>query len=543
MSEWDRVGGCVQVSGDPPLPPMPQTLLAIAAIAAAGLLTLSQGQAVHSTTESVMRDQFELTVAGTLLHTLEFADARAFDQATTPAALRARYGLPDSMTAEELSNVTFDDFANLPVSAFETTAHFGGEACNVEDPWKTPACDDADDLDGGEWQEVRFETPDGHPLPVEVRASVVYVEANAPDVPVPGPTYHKRVEVFARTTAFKSRSEPVEIALRRVISYDPVVAAEYLRRSIRVVDGPACEGEAAWLSEKGRLEGALGQARASQATTSAPVGRLGDALAASERALTDAQGVLDDAVGARNEAQRRVLAAQAARTEAEAAGAAAAASRTAAGRALATAQSAAAAAQTRAATAQGGAVTARQAAERARAARDAAYDAAVGSYYSGTVVYNGVRYWRSAAARDAFNALADRYYQDRDAAAAAETAAVDAEAAAGVATADAQRAADAADRARDAFDVADAAASVAQAAAAAAAARAQADYDAGIAARTAAAAQVTAATSALDQARSAVARDRAALAEAEAAADAVDQRVADAEAALAAHAAGRPDCA
>ena len=527
----------------PAAPVMPQTLLAIAAIAAAGLLTLSQGRSVHSTTESVMRDQFELTVAGTLLHTLEFADARAFDEATTPEKLRARYGLPDSMTAEELNAITFDDFADLPASAFSATTAFGGVECNVEDPWKTRTCDDVDDLHGGDWQEVRFQTPDGHPLPVEVRASVVYVDPDFPDVPVVGPTYHKRVEVFARTTAFRNQNQPVEIALQRVISYDPAVAAEYLRRSIRVIDGPTCAGRAEWLSEKGRLESALAQARASQATTSAPVKGLENALGASERALVDAQGTLDDAVADRDGAQRRVLAAQSARESAQASLDAAAASRDAARQSLTEAEEALDAARRRVVTAQGAAVTAREAAESAKATRDASYTAAVDAYYSGTVVYNGVRYWRSGTARSTFETLADRYYADRDAAAAAETAAIAAEAAAGAAAADAQRAEAAADAQRAATEAAEAAATTAEAAASAAVAQAQADYDAAIADRTAAAARVSAATAAVAQAQAAADRDREALDAATAAVQAVDQQVADAEAALAAHAADRPDCA
>ena len=527
---------------------MPQTLLAIAAITAAGFLTLSQSRSVHGTTESVMRDQFELAVAGTLLHTLEFADARAFDEATTPGALRARFGLPDSMTAEERDAISFDDFAGLPASVFSDVGEFGGEECNVQEPWESPDCDDVDDIDGGAWQRVEFETPDGHPLPVEVRASVVYVDAEAPDVPIPGPTFHKRIEVSARTTAFEGLdggvSRPLEVKLRRVISFDPAVAAEYVRRSIHLKDGPSCVGAGPWRSDLGRLEEALAQARAMQATTASPLAGLRAALATSEAGLASARGALTAAVAARDAAQRDVLAAQSALTAAQDALTAADAPLDAAQSALTAAEAASTAARSRSDAAQGAAATARATARDARETRDAAYATAVDLYVTGTyVARDGNRYWRSYAARDAFYAAADRYYDARDAADAAEAAVVEAEAVAGSAAADAARAEAAAATAQSAYDDAVATAAAARDAANAAIDRAEADHAAAVAARTAAAAVVSAQTAAVAQAEAAAAADRAALDDAEAAATAVDDQVAAAQAALDAHRAARPACA
>ena len=524
---------------------MPQTLLAIAAITAAGFLTLSQSQSVHGTTESVMRDQFELAVAGTLLHTIEFADARAFDEATTPGALRARYGLPDSMTAEERDAITFDDFADLPATLFSDPTAFGGETCNVKEPWETPDCDDLDDLHGGAWQEVNFETPDGHPLPVEVRASVVYVDAAAPDVPVATPTFHKRIEVEARSTTFKGGGRPLEVRLRRVISFDPAVAAEYVRRSIHVREGgAACEGEGAWLSELDRLRAGLAQARALQATTAAPRDGLRTALDASEGGLAAARNALAAAKAARDAAQHDVLTAQGARDAAQTALDAANAPLTAAQTALTTAQNAHATAQNRAHTTRGAATTARNTATDAKATRDAAYTTAVDLYTTGTYIgHGGYRYWRSYAARDAFNAAADRYYAARDTATAAEAAAVEAEAVAGRAAADAAAAETAAASAQTAYDAARRTATAATAAAAAAIAQAEADLDAAVAARTAAAAVVSAETAAVAQAEAAVDADRDALAAVEASVAAADEQVAEAQAALDAHDVARPVCA
>lgn len=326
---------------------MPQTLLALAAISIAGYLSLSQNEALHSTTDSVVRDQFELTVAGTLLHTMEFADARAFDEATTPAALRARYGLPEEMARADRDTITYDDLQDIVAADFSEASAFGGVVCNVEEPWQSVGCDDLDDIDAGSWQEVVFETIDATPLPVEVRAQVDYVEADAPDVPVAHRTFHKRVEVHARTTALQGRGgadRPVEVTLRRVISFDPVVAAEYLRRSILAVDGEACEDEA-WTETQGLLQAALAAAQEAHISASA-------SLAVAQTGLADAQAV----------------------------------------------------AQTTA------------------TARDAAYDAAVDQYYASTVVYGGVRYWRSASHRDAFYEVRDAYYDAVDVAAEAAAA-------------------------------------------------------------------------------------------------------------------------
>ena len=333
----------------PPAPraAMPQTLLAIAAIAAAGLLTLSQGRSVHATTESVMRDQFELTVAGTLLHTMEFADARSFDEATTPEKLRARYGLPEEMTRADRDTITYDDLQDIAVLDFAEASSFGGVVCNVEEPWQSIDCDDLDDIDAGAWQEVVFETSDAAPLSVEVRATVDYVEADAPDVPVSHRTFHKRIEVQARTTDLKSASgedRPIEVALRRVISFDPAVAAEYLRRSIRVIDGEACVNEE-WETQLGLLQAALTAAQEAQVSASASLTLAQDGLATAQATAT--------------------------------------------------------------ATA---------------AAKDAAYDDLVDQYYASTVVWEGVRYWRSASHRDLFYAVRDDYYAARDAADAAAAA-------------------------------------------------------------------------------------------------------------------------
>ncbi len=249
---------------------MPQTLLAISAIIIAGFLTLSQSEVSRRTTEAVITDQFELAVAGTLLHTMEFVDSRAFDEATTPQKLIARLGLKGKrMTAAERDTISFDDLLLIQTDHLSLPSSFGEGQCDIEAPPST--CDDIDDIADGVWRAVDLKTPEGDPLPVEVKVDVVYVKAGADDeidTPVGGSerTFHKRVEVIARSNVIKTPgggTRPIQVALRRVISFDPEVAAEYLRREI-ALDGAGltCEAEVgSWNTRAGELRDALAAAQ------------------------------------------------------------------------------------------------------------------------------------------------------------------------------------------------------------------------------------------------------------------------------------------
>lgn len=602
---------------------MPQTLLAIAAIVAAGFLTLSQSRAVHSTTEAVMRDQFELAAAGALLHTLEFADARAFDEATTPEALRTRYHLLSSMSEAERDTISLDDLGDITPADFSDLAAFGGVVCNVQEPWQSTACDDLDDLHGGEWQEVDFKTMDGHPLPIEVRGRVVYVEASAPDVAVNYKTFHKRVEVQARSTVFKTadgQNRPLEVTLRRVISFDPAVAAEYLRRSAEVVG--SCPAYETWSTIRGELQKELRRAGIAQAEAGAALEGPKEEFEAAAVALGIAQGQLDDAKAAwrptddaaraalqtlnaakgaherarRAEADRnRALSAAktalaAAETNATAAQTALAAARTRASNAvtaLATAKTAAAeaaaalaTAQTRAEAAARALATAKSDADNARATWEAARAAADNAFYQGTYVIYGRRYWRSTAARIAYEAArdlreaaktaldaadaaaadADRVKTDADAKAKAakdkkdaaddgETnaqaevqnargAVTEAEAHVGVTAAALERARAAVPKAQAAYNEASAAVGPA----ARAETQAKAAYDAAVVVRNAAAAVVSAKEAVVQEAQTAHNAAQAAHNAALAVKAAADQRAADALAALTGHDGTRPNC-
>jgi len=224
---------------------MPQTLLAVLALIIAGALTLGQNKMMNDSVQNVMEDELEVIVSGTLLHTLEFADSRAFDDATTPTKLRAALGLNGVISEAALDTLSADDLRFIEAADFNPKSNFGrtpgGAAakCDIADPSKSLLCDDISDLeteveegDDG-WREVVFHTVGGDPLTVEVKVEVNYVEVAAPDVAVDYPTFHKRVDVYARSPLLQIRNPShTGIHMNRVISYDPNVALEYLRRSL-----------------------------------------------------------------------------------------------------------------------------------------------------------------------------------------------------------------------------------------------------------------------------------------------------------------------
>ncbi|GAB5534729.1 MAG: hypothetical protein Rubg2KO_09780 [Rubricoccaceae bacterium] len=224
---------------------MPQTLLAVLALIIAGALTLGQNKMMNDSVQNVMEDELEVIVSGTLLHTLEFADSRAFDDATTPTSLRAALGLNGVISEAALDTLSADDLRFIDAADFNPKSNFGrtpggvAAQCDIADPSQSLLCDDISDLeteveegDDG-WREVVFHTVGGDPLTVEVKVEVNYVEVAAPDVDVNYPTFHKRVDVYARSPLLQIQNPNHQgIHMNRVISYDPEVALEYLKRSL-----------------------------------------------------------------------------------------------------------------------------------------------------------------------------------------------------------------------------------------------------------------------------------------------------------------------
>ena len=290
---------------------MPQTLLATLSLALAGTFMLGQSETSMHNVEAVVRDEFELAATGALLHALEFADSRSFDEATTPAALRTRLRLPATMTAAEVEMISADDLIDVrtnelaPVPGVGTNTGAGQILCNVGAPSASPLCNDISDLHNSGWQMLYRDAVAGVTIPIEIRFEVSYVEATNPDVAVNHRTFHKRVDAWARSRDLMRRLPGHEIRLHRVISYDPEVAAEYLRRSIQGVSSE-CVARRAELQE-------AASAAAAAAQTAQGAADLAAARAAASRAEANAlAATAAQAQSAAQNAAQAVASAQAA---------------------------------------------------------------------------------------------------------------------------------------------------------------------------------------------------------------------------------------
>lgn len=225
---------------------MPQTLLAILALVIAGVVMLGQNRTMNDSVHHVMEDEFEVMVSGVMLHTLEFADSRAFDDATTPKALRERLGLKGIPSLASIDTLSADDLRGIEASDFAPLSRFGTDlatlrpaGCDLRNLAASRRCDDISDLQTNDvagkpvWKPVGLTTSGGDSVGVELRIVVNYVEIDDPDTAVDYPTFHKRVDVYARSPLLNLTDPGHGIYAHRVISYDPVVASEYLRRALR----------------------------------------------------------------------------------------------------------------------------------------------------------------------------------------------------------------------------------------------------------------------------------------------------------------------
>ena len=208
---------------------MPQTLLALLALILASFLTFNQQRLTVRSQTNMVTDELELAAAGVASEALAYIDGRSFDESTTPRALALTYGSAPGSP-----------------SAFSSPAAFGALdrgplPCDFLDPWKTPECDDVDDLHDTGWTPVTIELADelilnpdtGVPYPdsvrtrtltFEVRTEVYYVDEVKSMAPASGKTRHKRVLMDIRTRHVLGQDEGL-MRVTRVISYDPVKAA------------------------------------------------------------------------------------------------------------------------------------------------------------------------------------------------------------------------------------------------------------------------------------------------------------------------------
>ncbi|MEL6769964.1 MAG: hypothetical protein AAFN13_08375 [Bacteroidota bacterium] len=198
---------------------MPQTLLALLALALTGMLSLNQQQALIATDDDMLDTEIEMMAAGVALHTMEVLAAKSFDERSTPGEVH-QYGLPSGPSE-------FSGGQEFGRTASEGRA-FG---CALAEPWTDPGCDDLDDAhshvnDITVWQPVPFTLRNGQSVPFEVAVTVQYVHPNAFDLPVAGPTNHKLVTVRVRSEHQVQRGRYTDgvVRLERVMSYEEATA-------------------------------------------------------------------------------------------------------------------------------------------------------------------------------------------------------------------------------------------------------------------------------------------------------------------------------
>jgi hypothetical protein len=193
---------------------MPQSMLALLALAIFTQLTFSQQQVTVKSYERLIRDELSVAAAGMMMEVMELTAARPFDANSTPSYV-LNNGLPE-----------VEDFSTIGPGGSDT----GCTPLNID----ISACNDLDDLDydrypneasrsDDAWFPVELEFSNGGTIPFEVKIDVSYVDGEFPDVNVSGPTGTKRVDLLVRSPLlFENRPF---VHLERVVAYDPNKAA------------------------------------------------------------------------------------------------------------------------------------------------------------------------------------------------------------------------------------------------------------------------------------------------------------------------------
>jgi len=194
---------------------MPQSLLALLALAIFTQLSFSQQQITVKSYETLLRDELSVSASGMMMEIMELTAARPFDSKSTPSYMLGN-GLP-----------AVNEFGTIGPGSTDT----GCTPLNID----IGSCNDLDDLDydrypnesgrsEAAWYPVQLELSNGGVIPFEVKIDVSYVNGEFPDVNVyTGPTATKRVDLLVRTPLL-FQGQPF-IHLERVIAYDPNKAA------------------------------------------------------------------------------------------------------------------------------------------------------------------------------------------------------------------------------------------------------------------------------------------------------------------------------
>jgi hypothetical protein len=189
---------------------MPQTLLALLALVVASLLIFNQQRLTTQAQTRMVTDEIELAASGLTSDILEFAEARSFDEATTPPVINAAQSVPAS--ADRFSAATLFGPADR-----------GAAGCDLLQPGLTPECDDLDDLGGLASVPVDVVLANDRRVPFTATLTVDYVTDAESMTPSPARTLHKRVSISLRSP-FVRRGQSDVLRATRVISYDPVKA-------------------------------------------------------------------------------------------------------------------------------------------------------------------------------------------------------------------------------------------------------------------------------------------------------------------------------
>lgn len=196
---------------------MPQTLLALLALAISSILVLSQQRLTLGSRQQMLSDEIELAASGLSSDVMEMIGARSFDEKSTPEAVFARQFIPRE-------GGDFTSPGNLGSN------DRGGSGCNLLRPGLTPECDDVDDVAASVWTPVSVELAHGRSLPFEVKIDVYYVDDPASITRASGRTRHKRVTLTVRSPHLRNRTADGAITTTRVISYDPIKAEQDFER-------------------------------------------------------------------------------------------------------------------------------------------------------------------------------------------------------------------------------------------------------------------------------------------------------------------------
>ncbi len=191
---------------------MPQTLLALLALVLSSVLVFNQQRLTTKAQTRMMTDELELAASGLASDVLEFAEARSFDEATTPRSIETAQAVP------ALSTV-------FTAPSFFGATDRGTAGCNLLTPGVTPECDDLDDLSGLVDVPVAIPLANGRSVPFLVTVNVEYVTGPASTVVPATPTRHKRVVVRLKSR-FVNGGRGYVLESPRVISYDPIKAAK-----------------------------------------------------------------------------------------------------------------------------------------------------------------------------------------------------------------------------------------------------------------------------------------------------------------------------